>query len=73
MGIGTLVLIDLAGWIIWQQQDVIAYLQEEVRVLRELQGKKRLRFTDEQRRRLALKAKRLGLSRLGDVAAIVSP
>jgi putative transposase len=32
-----------------------------------------LRFCDDQRRRLALKAKRLGLSRLKEVAAIVSP
>jgi putative transposase len=73
MGIGTLVLVALAGWINRQQQDVIDYLREEVRVLRELQGKKRLRFSDDQRRRLAQKGKRLGLSRLKEVAAIVSP
>ncbi|MCW1925675.1 integrase core domain-containing protein [Luteolibacter arcticus] len=73
MGIGTLILVTLAGWINRQQQDVIEYLREEVRVLRELHGKKRLRFSDDQRRRLAQKAKRLGLSRLKEVAAIVSP
>jgi transposase-like protein len=73
MGIGTLILVALAGWINRQQQDVVEYLQEEVRVLRELHGKKRLRFSDDQRRRLAQKAKRLGLSRLKEVAAIVSP
>lgn len=73
MGIGTLVLMALAGWINRQQQDVIDYLREEVRVLRELQGRKRLRFSDDQRLRLARKAKRLGLSRLKEVAAIVSP
>jgi len=73
MGIGTLMLVSLAGWINRHQQDVINYLQEEVRVLRELRCKKRLRFSDDQRRRLALKAKRLGLSRLKEIAAIVSP
>ncbi len=35
---------------------VITYQREEIRALREMLGGKRLRFTDEQRRRLALKA-----------------
>jgi hypothetical protein len=43
-----------------QQRDVIDYLQEENRVLREQLGPRRLRFTDAQRRRLAAKAKTLG-------------
>jgi len=73
MGIGTLLIVALAGWINRQQQDVIEYLQEEVRVLKELQGQKRLRFSDDQRKRLARKAKRIGLSGLKEVAAIVSP
>lgn len=73
MGIGTFMMVALAGWINRHQQDVIDYLREEVRVLRELQGGKRLKFSDDQRRRLALKAKRLGLSGLKEVAAIVSP
>jgi len=37
-------LIALAGW----QRDVIDYLEEENRVLREQLGTKRLRFTDPQ-------------------------
>ena len=41
-------MVALAGWINRQQQDVIEYLHEEVRVLRELQGRKRLRFSDDQ-------------------------
>ena len=53
-------LIVFAGWVHCQQLDVIDYLQEENRILRELLGDKRLRFTDAQRRRLAEKAKRLG-------------
>jgi hypothetical protein len=47
------VLVALAGWINQQQRDVIDYLQEENRVLREQLGARRLRFTDDQRRRLA--------------------
>ena len=43
-----------------QHRAVNAYLKEENRVLRELQGKKRLRFSDDQRRRLAVKGKALG-------------
>ena len=54
------ILIALAGWINRQQEDVIEYLREENRVLREHLGSGRLRFTDSQRRRLAAKAKILG-------------
>ena len=46
----------LAGWINRHQQAVIAYQKEEIGVLREMLGGKRLRFTEEQRRGLALKA-----------------
>ena len=51
---GQLVAVMLAGWINRHQQAVIAYQKEEIKVLREMLGGKRLRFTDEQRRRLAL-------------------
>jgi hypothetical protein len=39
-----------AGCVNRQQQDVIEYLQEENRALREQLGGRRLRFTDQQRR-----------------------
>ena len=55
-----LLLISLAGWLNQQQQDVIDYLQEENRVLRRQPGGQRLRFSDDQRRRLAVRAKNLG-------------
>lgn len=55
-----LLLIPLAGWLNQQQQDIIDYLQEENRVLREQLGDRRLRLNDDQRRRLAVKAKKLG-------------
>ena len=54
------VVIVLAGWMNQRQQDVIEYLREENRVLREQLGDRRLRFTDDQRRRLAVRAKGLG-------------
>jgi putative transposase len=54
------VLIALSGWMNARQLLLIDYLQEENRVLREQVGGKRLRFTDDQRRRLAAKAKGLG-------------
>ena len=54
-----LLLISLAGWLNQRQQDVIEYLQEENRVLREQLGGKRLRFNDGQRRRLAVRAQKL--------------
>jgi len=47
----------LAGWINRHQQSVIEYLQAENRALREQLGPKRIRWTHEQRRRLAEKAK----------------
>src|SRR3954469_13237310 len=67
------VVIVLAGWMSQRQQNVIEYLREENRVLREQLGERRLRFTDDQRRRLAAKAKGLGRKLLAEVATIVTP
>ena len=53
-------LAALAGWLNRHEQEVIAYLVEENRVLKEQLKGRRLRLTDDQRRRLAAKAKRLG-------------
>ena len=65
-------LISLAGWLNQHQQDVIDYLQEENRVLREQLGGKRLRFNDDQRRRLAVRAKKLGSRMLQELTSIVT-
>ena len=46
-------LVALAGWISRRQQEVVAYLVEENRVLKQQLGKKWLRLTDDQRRRRA--------------------
>src|SRR6516225_2293045 len=66
-------LIALSGWMNQQQLKWIDYLREENRVLREQLGKKRLRFNDDQRRRLAVRAKGLGSKLLREVAPIVTP
>jgi hypothetical protein len=58
-----LVLV-FAGWVNRQQQAVIDYLLEENRILRVARGSRRLRLTDDQRRRLAVKGKILGRRRL---------
>jgi hypothetical protein len=55
-----LVLLMFAGWVNRHQLDVIEYLQEENRVLKERLGGKHLRFTDAERCRLARKAYPLG-------------
>jgi putative transposase len=67
------VLIAVAGWMNQHQQQLIEYLREENRVLREQLGGRRLRFSDDQRRRLAAKAKGLGRKFLAEVASIVTP
>src|SRR5215469_5800859 len=56
-----------------QQQQAIDYLREENRVLCEQLCGRRLRFTDDQRRRLAARAKGLGRRALSQIATIVTP
>jgi putative transposase len=68
-----LLLISLVGCLNQHQCDVIDYLQEENRVLRQQLGNKRLRLNDDQRRRLALKAKKLGWRVLHELTTIVTP
>ena len=67
------VLVALTGWMNQHQRDVIDYLHEENRVLREQLGPRRVQFTDAQRRRLAANAKTLGRRVLRDFATIVTP
>jgi len=54
-------------------QAVIDYLLEEHRVLRAVTGSRRLRLTDDQRRRLAVKGHALGRRHLAAVVGIVTP
>jgi hypothetical protein len=69
----NLLVIALAGWLERHQQAIIDYLIEENRVLKaQLEGQ-RLRFTDEQRIRLAVKAKVLGRQLLDELETLVTP
>ena len=68
-----LVLIAVSGWMNQRQLQVIDYLREENRILREQLGGRRLRLDDDQRRRLAVKAKALGRRVLAEIATIVTP
>ena len=68
-----LLLISISGWMSQQQRDIIDYLQEENRVLCQQLGGKRLRLAHDQRRRLAVKAKKVARRVLREVATIVTP
>ena len=66
-------LLVLAGWVNRQQQDVIDYLREENRVLRAGLRGKRLKLSDDDRRRLAVKAQALGREVLAQIASVATP
>ena len=68
-----MLLMAIAGWVNQEQRERIEFLQEQVCILRELHAGKRLRFNDDQRRRLAAKGKRLGRRVLRELGAIVTP
>src|SRR6516164_1784458 len=69
----TFLVVSISGWMNQHQHQVIEYLIEENRVLREQIGNRRMRFTDNQRRRLAAKAKKMSRTILEQVATIVTP
>src|SRR5438552_2907109 len=66
-------LMLFGGWVNRRQLDVIAYLQEENRILKERLGERRLRFTDAERCRLARKAHALGYRLLHTLETLVTP
>ena len=63
----------VAGWLQRHQQQVIAYLLVENRVLKAQLGGRRLRLTDAERRCLAALAHPLDRTRLQEVATIATP
>jgi transposase InsO family protein len=63
----------VAGWLQRHQQQVIAYLLAENRVLKAQLGYRRRRLTDTKRRRLAVLAYPLGHQRMHEAATIVTP
>ena len=68
-----LLVLIVSGWVNRRQQLAIEYLLEENRVLREQLGNRRLRLTDAQRRRLAVRGKALGRRALDELAGLVTP
>lgn len=66
-----LLVLSIAGWVSRQQQDAIAYLRTENKILREKLGKRRILLSDD--RRLAVKGKVLGRRLLGEVSTLFTP
>jgi len=69
----TLFTVAVAGWMCRQQQEVIAYLREENKILREKLGRKRILLNIEQKRRLATKGKVIGRELLARFGTLFSP
>ena len=69
----TWLVVAIAGWVQRDQQAAIVYLLEESRVLKARPRGRKLRLTDDERRRLAVKGKALGRKLLAEVAGIVTP
>ena len=68
-----MLLLTVTSWLDRREREVLAYLIEENRVLRRQLDGRRLRLTDDDRRKLAARAYRLGRQALREVATIVTP
>ena len=68
-----MLLLVLTGWLERREREALAYLIEENRLLRRQLGGRRLRLTEDDRRRLAVRAYRLGRRTLREIATIVTP
>jgi putative transposase len=68
-----IVLGVLTGWLNRREREAVAYLIEENRLLRRQLGTRRLRLTDDDRRRLAARAYRVGRPALREFATIATP
>jgi putative transposase len=68
-----MLLVAVISWLDRRERETLAYLIEENRVLRRQLGGRRVRLTDDDRRRLAAPAYRLGRQALRNVATIVTP
>ena len=66
-------MVVFAGWVNQQQQAAIEYLKAENEILKSQLKGRRLRLTDEERRRLAVKGRALGRKLLAEVASLVTP
>jgi putative transposase len=69
----SFMIVLVAGWVNRHQLKVIEYQQEEIRVYKEQFEGRRIHFTDEQRRRLATKARALDAKVRQQIANIATP
>jgi hypothetical protein len=67
-----MLLVVLTGWLERREREALAYLIEENRLLRQQLGGRRLHLTDDDRRRLAVRAHRLGRRAVREIATIVT-
>src|SRR5580704_8070211 len=68
-----LLFAAMAGALNRHQDAEIEYVRTQNQVWKELYGKRPIRLNDDQRRRLAVKGKTLGLRRLKDISTIFTP
>jgi putative transposase len=68
-----ILLLMLTGWLERREREALVYLIVENRLLRRQLGGRRLRFTDDDRRRLAVRAFQVGPRALREIATIVTP
>jgi putative transposase len=66
-------LLTMAGWMTRKQNCVTEYVVAENAVLREQLRGRRIRYTDAQRRKLAIAAKQLGCKELSMLDTLVTP
>ena len=66
-------IVVLAAWLARQQEAFIEYLKAENRMLKARLGRRRIIFTDAERRLLARHAKAVGRKKLFELDPIVSP
>jgi transposase InsO family protein len=66
-------IVVLAGWLARRQEAFIEYVMAENRMLKARLGRRRLIFTDTERRLLARPAKAIGRKKLFELDPIVSP
>jgi hypothetical protein len=65
--------VAFSGWVHEEEHKIIVFYQSQLETVMETQGKKRLPFTDDQRRLLAVKAKAIGRKALMELTTIVTP
>jgi len=73
MSLVQFLIVVLASWLARQQESFVEYLKAENRVLKAHLGRRRVIFTDAERRLLARYAKGVGRKRLFELEPIVSP